>query len=167
MLNDESQCKQTQQESEPSRGALLGLKVVFSVQSFLWPLFPPFFPCSSLASFSRLTLWPRRLQQLLEEREREEREEVVVEEVEDARFVRASTLLLPFPSFPCFPIIQQFFFLPFFMGQGGGGGRCVPRLKCTHHFPETLNKCLICLFNVLFSNNMSLDGKIPFFFSLC
>lgn len=35
-----------------------GLKVWFSVQSFLWPVFPPFFLCSSLASFSRLTLWP-------------------------------------------------------------------------------------------------------------
>lgn len=53
-----------------------------------------------LSSFVPLLLpltHPPRLQQLLEERERDEE---VVEEVEDARFVPASTLLLPFPSCP-------------------------------------------------------------------
>lgn len=58
----------------------------------------PFFVHLLLPSLVWPFTSPWRLQQLLEEREREEREEVVVEEVEDARFVRASTLLLPFPS---------------------------------------------------------------------
>lgn len=69
---------------------------------------PPFF----LPSFVHLLPLtpPWRLQQLLEEREGEEREDVV-EEVEDARFVRASSLLsaIPVPLLP--PDSASFFTL--------------------------------------------------------
>lgn len=57
---------------------------------------------SSIASFDHHS--SRRLQQLLEERERDEKEEEeVVEEVEDVRFVSASTLLSPFPPYDFIP----------------------------------------------------------------
>lgn len=107
------------ERSELCCGALLtGIKGgVFSAE-------PPLIILPSiLSSFVHLLLpslvWPFtppwRLQLLLEEREREEREEVV-EEVDDARFVRASTLLLPFPS-SASPN-PAFYFLPFFIYFG-------------------------------------------------
>lgn len=84
---------------------------------------------SILPSFVHLLLpplvWPFtppwRLQLLLAEREREEREEVV-EEVEDARFVRASTLLLPFPSFAS---PNSAFYLTFYLLWTGSSSRGV------------------------------------------
>ena len=78
-------------------GGILGAELPLTILSSILPSFVHLLLPSLVCPFTP----PWRLQLLLEEREREEREEVV-EEVEDARFVRASTLLLPF-TFLCFP----------------------------------------------------------------
>lgn len=79
-----------------------------------------------------------------------------MEEVEDARFVRASTLLLPFP---CFPIIQHFILILLFMfGQVFPCSDVKHTTVKAHHLPET-QFCHLISFNLLFSNNLRLDDK--------
>lgn len=104
-------------QSRTERGTIGGIKGgIFSAELPL-TILPSILPSSVHLLLPSLCLTPPftppwRLQLLLDEREREQREEVV-EEVEDARFVRASTLLLLFSSFasPNAPIFFIYLFI--------------------------------------------------------